>query len=68
MGTDVEVTCSHLRSKPTQKYFDVALYFSMNSIFCYLEQLSLSYASWFTIYIKYFPIHFTMEVDVELTI
>ena len=45
-GTDGKVTFSHLSFKPTLKYFDEILYFSINSIFCLLGQLSISYASW----------------------
>ena len=50
MGTDVEVTFSLLRSITTQKYFDVVMYLSMSSIFGFLEQLSISYASWFKVF------------------
>ena len=67
MGTDVEVTFSHLRSKQIQTYFDGVLYFSINSICVLLEQLTITYALWLKNIKMYTPIHFTIKIDVEVT-
>ena len=68
MGTHVEVTFSHFRFKPMQNYFHVVLNFSIISIFCLLEQFSISYASLLKYLNIYLSIYFTMEIDVEVTL
>ena len=68
IGTHVEVTFSHFRFKPKQNYFHVVLYFSMISIFCLLQQFSISYASLLKYLNIYLSIYFTMEIDVEVTL